>query len=61
MTAELPIYTCSQSHLICSNCRPHVNTCPVCRERYSDQENYRRHRYAERELEEMKKLKEDNS
>ena len=58
-TATVPIYMCLQSHLICSDCRPSVTCCPVCRERYRDQGNYRRHRYAERELEELKKLKEN--
>ena len=45
--------------LICSNCRPSVTECPVCREKYSIYIQ-RRHRYAERELEELKKLKKDN-
>ena len=73
-TATVPIYMCSQSHLICSNCRPSVTKCPVCREKYSIPPctvqyrngfrylnySYRRHRYAERELEELKKLKKNN-
>ena len=60
-TASMPIYMCLQSHLICSDCRPSVTCCPVCRERYRDYGgNYRRHRYAEREVEELKKLKENN-
>ena len=28
---SLPIYQCSQGHIICNFCYPKVNTCPVCR------------------------------
>ena len=54
-TAEIPIYTCHQMHLICSKCRPKLNVCPEDREEYQDM---RRHRYAEKTSEELKKLKE---
>ena len=57
-TASAPIYTCLQFHLICSKCRPQVSKCPECRETYKDQRNFRKHRYAEREAEELNKLKE---
>ena len=33
-TAEAPIFTCQQMHLICSSCQPRVSSCPVCREAY---------------------------
>ena len=54
-TAEIPIYTCNQMHLICSKCRPKLDVCPVCRTEYQDM---RRHRYAEKTAQEIKKLKE---
>ena len=59
-TASVPIYTCLQFHLICSKCRPQVAKCPECRESYKDQRNFRRHRYAERDAEELRKLKESS-
>ena len=53
-TAEIPIYMCHQMHLICSKCRPKLEFCPECREKYQDM---RRHRYAEKTAEELKELK----
>ena len=53
-TAVAPIFMCLQMHLICSNCQPRVASCPECREAY--QGPPRRHRYAERDAEELKKL-----
>ena len=44
-------------HLICSSCRPKVKECPECRVAY--QGPPRRHRYAEKTAEELKKLKEE--
>ena len=41
-TAEVPIYTCQEMHLICSNCRPKLRECPECRAPYQAQP--RRHR-----------------
>jgi len=26
-----PIFNCTRGHLICANCKPRVNTCPLCR------------------------------
>jgi len=54
-TAKAPIFTCQQMHLVCSNCRPRLASCPVCREAY--QGLPRRHRYAERDAEELEKLR----
>ena len=55
--AEAPIFMCQQQHLICASCHPRVTTCPECREPY--QQPPRRHRYAERDAEELKKMKDD--
>ena len=41
-TAEVPIYTCQEMHLICSHCRPQLRECPECRAPYPVQP--RRHR-----------------
>ena len=41
-TAEAPIFTCQEMHLICANCRPKLKECPECRAPYQPQP--RRHR-----------------
>ena len=46
--ATIPIYSCQESHLICSTCRPKVVECPECRIEYRDNGVLRRHRYAEK-------------
>merc|ERR1712179_451017 len=51
-----PIFMCSEQHLICSTCRPKLSNCPECREGYGGQD--RRHRYAEKTAEELKRLRE---
>ena len=56
-TAEVPIFTCQEMHLICSHCRPQVGKCPECRAPYQAQP--RRHRYAEKTATELKKLREE--
>ena len=57
-TAAAPIYlTCQQMHFVCSDCQPRLSSCPECREAY--QGPPRRHRYAEREAQELKDLQED--
>merc|ERR1719468_732901 len=56
-TASAPIFMCQQQHLICSSCQPRVSSCPECREAY--QGPPRRHRYAERDAEELRKMKEE--
>ena len=54
-TASAPIYlTCQQMHFICSECEPRLTSCPECREAY--QRPPRRHRYAERDAQELKDL-----
>lgn len=53
-TVDLPVYQCEESHLICAQCRPKVKECPECRVRYRGPP--KRHRYAEKDVEEMKKL-----
>ena len=57
-TASAPIYmTCQQMHFICSECEPRLTSCPECREAY--QGPPRRHRYAERDAQELKDLQEE--
>merc|ERR1719369_1335240 len=50
-----PIFMCSEQHLICSTCRPKLSNCPECRARYRGKN--KRHRYAEKTAEELKRLK----
>jgi len=57
VTATVPIYSCPESHLICSTCRPKVTDCPECRLEYRDNDQPRRHRYAERMVEELDMLR----
>ena len=53
--ASTPIFMCSDQHLICSTCRPQLYRCPECRADY--REKLIRHRYAEKTVEELEKLK----
>ena len=46
-----PIYACAQGHMICSECRPLVTQCPICRINITE-ENQQRLYFAERLLEE---------
>ena len=32
-TAQVPIFMCQESHLVCHNCLPKLKTCPECREK----------------------------
>ena len=58
--AAAPIFMCQQQHLICSNCQPRVTSCPECREDYQGPPRTpRRHKYAERDADELKKLQEE--
>ena len=56
-TAKAPIFMCQQQHLICFKCRPRLTLCPECREDY--QGLPRRHRYAERDAEELEKMRKE--
>jgi len=57
VTVMVPVYSCLESHLICSACRHRVAKCPECRVVYKDKQPTRRHRYAERMLEELTMLR----
>jgi len=57
-TAKAPIFMCQQMHLICSSCRRRLSVCPECRQRYI---GHQRHRYAERDAEELIKLRDELS
>jgi len=48
-----PIYTCAAQHLVCGKCRPSLKECGVCRVPYQEM---MRHRYAERDHEELVEL-----
>ena len=56
-TADIPIFMCSEMHLICSTCKPKVRECPECRVPYTGAP--KRHRYAEKTAEELKKLRKE--
>ena len=56
-TARLPIYMCSEQHIICSCSADKVANCPQCREELT--RPLKRHRYAEREVEELASLREE--
>ena len=60
-TAQVPIYMCEEQHAICSSCRMNdkVDKCPLCRVQYFGKP--RRHRYAEKNLEDLVKLREELS
>jgi len=61
VTATVPIYSCLESHLICSACRPRVTECPECRVVYKDKQPTNRHRYAEKMVEELNMLRRELS
>merc|ERR1719319_2179253 len=54
ITVSSPAYKCEEEHLVCAKCRPKVKNCPVCRIPYNGAP--RRHRYAEKDLEELNRL-----
>ena len=56
-TARVPIYMCSEQHIICSCSADKVANCPQCREELA--RPLKRHRYAEREVEELASLREE--
>ena len=56
-TARVPIYMCSEQHIICSCSADKVAKCPQCREELA--RPLKRHRYAEREVEELASLREE--
>jgi len=53
-TAKIPIYMCSESHLICFTCKLKMNDCPVCRKKYP--EELIRNRYAEEDADKLTDL-----
>merc|ERR1719167_1016235 len=57
--ASVPIFGCSELHLICSNCCPKIKECPVCRTPLKGK--MKRHRFAEETAEELVKLKQQVS
>lgn len=56
-TAEAPIFMCQEMHLICSVCQPKLTHCPECRQSYLRAS--RRHRFAEKNAEDLQKLRQE--
>ena len=56
-TANIPIFMCSEMHLICNRCRPKIKDCPECRLPYTGQP--KRHKFAEKTAGELEKLKKE--
>ena len=56
-TAGGKIFSCIQQHLVCSQCRPRVVECPQCRQSYPPTPI--RHRYAEKMVGELERLREE--
>jgi len=54
-TADIPIFMCSEMHLICNRCRPKVKECPECRLPYTG--GAKRHKFAEKTASELTKLR----
>jgi hypothetical protein len=54
-TAQIPIFMCSEMHLICNLCCPKVRECPECHLSYTGAA--KRHKFAERTAGELEKLK----
>jgi len=52
--AKAPIYSCSESHLVCHLCIHNLKQCPVCRVEYKGEK--KQHRYAERDAIELESL-----
>ena len=60
ITATVSIYSCPESHLVYSECRPKVTKCPECRVEYKEK-MFKRHMYAERMLEELDLLRKERT
>ena len=56
-TAGGEIFSCVEQHLVCSQCRPRVVECPQCRQSYPPTPI--RHRYAEKSVGELQRLREE--
>ena len=56
-TASIPIFMCSEMHLICNRCRPKIRECPECRLPYTGAA--KRHRFAEKTAGELGKLRKE--
>ena len=56
-TAGGEIFSCVEQHLVCSQCRPSLVECPQCRQSYPPTPI--RHRYAEKMVGELERLREE--
>ena len=52
--AQIPIFTCPDSHIICSACVPKIQECPQCR--VDLPQPLKRHRFAEKTAAELEEL-----
>ena len=55
IASQAPIFRCEEEHLICSQCREKVVSCPVCRVRYP-RGSHKRLRGAERQAERLAEM-----
>jgi len=58
-TAATPIYQCAEGHLVCASCEVRVGQCAVCRQ--TSQGKSIRNRYAEKDSEELIRLRGERS
>ena len=56
-TAQIPIFMCSEMHLISNRYRPKVHECPECRLPYTG--SSKRKKFAEKTAGDLKKLKKE--
>ena len=54
-TSQIPIFTCPDSHILCSSCVTKVSMCPQCREVLP--KPLKRHRFAEKTAKELEEFK----
>jgi hypothetical protein len=57
-TCATPIFRCPAYHLVCNTCRPRMQSCGECREKYT---GLNRHRYAERDYDQLTQLEKERA
>ena len=57
--AAPPILMCSELHLICSDCRPKLKKCPVCRKSFRGRGVPKRHRFAEQMVQDVENMRKE--
>lgn len=56
-TPKSPIFQCGAGHLICSECKPRMKMCPICKAPYK--EPALRNRFAETSAEKLEKMRQE--